>query len=180
MNRKICRAMLCTFGDQMVTTWWIHQEHLNAAKKLRHQQSFTSLFAWARKSCANDRKAQKILACNDGEKKRPPPHIHIKWPLWMYCVQYTLIFLYKRCNLTKERNISKHEKHIQHLFRVSRHIGPWHNQHCTALCAFCKVRWRCIFLWRCIWYNKKKGWKQGHIHGRRGGYSGIFWGKSRI
>ena len=49
-----------------------------------------------------------------------------------------------------------------------------------ALCAFCKVRWRCIFLWRCIWYNKKKGWKQGHIHGRRGGYSGIFWGKSRI
>ena len=50
----------------------------------------------------------------------------------------------------------------------------------SALCAFCKVRWRCIFLWRCIWYNKKKGWKQGHIHGRRGGYSGIFWGKSRI
>ena len=53
----------------------------------------------------------------------------------------------------------------------------WNN---TALCAFCKVRWRCIFLWRCIWYNKKKGWRQGHIYGRRGGYSGIFWGKSRI
>ena len=113
----------------MVTTWWIHQDHLNAAKKLRHQQSFTSLFAWARKSCANDHKAQKILACNDGEKKRPPPHIHIKWPLWMYWVQYTLIFLFKRCNLTKGRNIFKHEKHIQHLFRVSRNIGPWHNQH---------------------------------------------------
>ena len=50
----------------------------------------------------------------------------------------------------------------------------------SALCAFCKVRCHCIFLWRCIWYNKRKGWKQGHIHGRRGGYSGIFWGKSRI
>ena len=50
-------------------------------------------------------------------------------PLWMYCVQYTLIFLFKRCNLTKGRNIFKHEKHIQHLFRVSRNIGPWHNQH---------------------------------------------------
>ena len=43
-----------------------------------------------------------------------------------------------------------------------------------ALCAFCKVRCHCIFLWRCIWYNKKKGWRQGHIYGRRGGYSGIF------
>ena len=50
----------------------------------------------------------------------------------------------------------------------------------NALCAFCKVRCHCIFWWRCIWYNKKKGWRQGHIYGRRGGYSGIFWGKSRI
>ena len=57
---------------------------------------------------------------------------------------------------------------------------PILSHHYTAQCAFCKVRWRCIFLWRCIWYDKKKGWKQGHTHGRSGGYSGIFWGKSRI
>ena len=34
--------------------------------------------------------------------------------------------------------------------------------------------------WPCIRYNKKKGWIQGHIQGRRGGYRGIFQGKSRI
>ena len=27
---------------------------------------------------------------------------------------------------------------------------------------------------------RRRGGNMGHIHGRRGGYSGIFWGKSRI
>ena len=35
-------------------------------------------------------------------------------------------------------------------------------------------------LWPCSHYNKKKGWIQWHIRGRRGGYRGIFSGKSRI
>ena len=35
-------------------------------------------------------------------------------------------------------------------------------------------------LWPCSHYNKKKGWIQGHIWGRRGGYRDIFRGKSRI
>ena len=30
--------------------------------------------------------------------------------------------------------------------------------------------------WPCIQYNKKKGWIQGHIQGRRGGYRAIFRG----
>ena len=77
----------------LATTWWPLDGHLNAAMKLRHLQSFTSLFAWAPKSCANDRKAQKIIACNDGEKKRPPPHIHLKWQRFRHygCIVYSTL-----------------------------------------------------------------------------------------
>ena len=49
----------------------------------------------------------------------------------------------------------------------------------SAQCVLCSV---CMYvLWPCSHYNKKKGWIQGHIWGRRGGgYRYIFRGKSRI
>ena len=49
--------------------------------------------------------------------------------------------------------------------------------HCT-MCTLCSTM-SLYLLWRCIWYNKKKGWIQGHKYGRRGGYSDIFWGNHR-
>ena len=109
-------------------------DHLNAAMKLRQLQSFTSLFAWARKSCANDRKATKILACNDGEKKRPPPHVHIKWQRFRHygCIVYSTLLSFSTGGTNKQmEEIFLNAKNIfsPPSLCKSRHIGPWHNQH---------------------------------------------------
>ena len=88
----------------LATTWWPLDVPLNEAMKLRHLQSFPSLFAWARKSCANDRKAKKILACNEGEKKRPPPHIHIKWQRFRHygCIVYSTLLSFSSRGTNKQ------------------------------------------------------------------------------
>ena len=46
-----------------------------------------------------------------------------------------------------------------------------HQRHCT-ICTLCSTM-SLYLLWRCIWYNKKKGWIQGHNYGRRRGYSAL-------
>ena len=53
-----------------------------------------------------------------------------------------------------------------------------HTVHCTmwTLCSAMSL----FLLWRCIRYDKKKGWIQGHNYGRRGGYINIFCGKSQF